>query len=142
VFEEMLTVIDEAKLIIDKPVDKPFEFVKKKYKYSYYGGYYGNYGYSDGWYDDDYYDGWGWKYNSGKTTTPKTENKVAYVDEEDDTPIYGIYFRYYDEYEIAYMKAYTEDEAVLDFLKYYDDVPYKDILGVYDEDTLEKYGLR
>lgn len=140
VFEEMLELIEETKKLIDKPVEKPFEFIEREHSYrGYYGGYYGNYGYGDGWYDD--YDGWGWKYNYKETKNYTSNNGVLRSLDEPDVKLWCVYYFYEGDYEFTILKGETEEEITLDFLRCYDDIPYKNIIKIYNEKEMEFMGL-
>lgn len=118
VFEEMETVIEEAKKLIQTEVEEPFEYIAKKSAWDYSWGH--------GWYDDDDY----WK----SPVVYKGQRRILqkylfyYFDESDDE-------------QWVIVRGYNRDDAILDFLKENDMIPYSNIVYVYDEDELEKIGV-
>lgn len=115
IFEEMTKVIEEAKKIIDRDVEKPFEYIEQK----------GFRGYSKGYSTYDY---WGWdnySYNS-KNTKRKKEQKyfIEFFDNTIDCQDYDV------------VTGESEADAWFEFCKSHGTVCYDDVYEIFTADEV------
>lgn len=124
IFEEMMKVVEEAKHLICKEVDKPFEYIEKTYS--------AFRGYSKGY--NTYEDGWGWKWDDDKS------KKKADLKTKKQKGGNKYFIEYYgDKYGAVYydvVDGETEAEAWLEFCQIHGEICYDDVIGIYHADEV------